>query len=769
MTTRIRRLSPDAVLVAVLVVLWLFFFWRLFTPIAGDQASLERGDFSGQFVAFAGYQYNRFVNGEVPLWNPYNNGGLPFIADTQAAVFYPPRLLTIVLARLFGGWSYHALELEMTAHVLAYSLMMYLLVRRLTLGQNGSYFGAFVAAVIAAYSGFMTGYAPLQLAIMEAGIWLPLAALGILEAFREPPVRWRWLLLTGFGLGVSWLAGHPQTSWFLTNLLVVYVAYHVYTRRYRWHVFVVGTALFGAVAFGVAAVQLLPGLEYLTHTARVDLTFEAKGNGFPFQDVIQFVFPNIVSLFSPLYVGIIGLVLAVLGFRWLAPRSLFWGIVAVGALLLSFGANTPIFDALYNTSPGLRFFRGQERAAYLVGASLAVLAGIGASQLVTWTHSRDSETRRKVQRGLRLLVIVCGIIFAFVFVAWLGNRDAYGAFIGPVALSTIIVVLTAIVIPYVLYVPEHQPRRWLLAALIVFELFTVTMFAPGTYDPVPPPTLTPPPLVERVLADDDGIYRVDGFRGLTDNYGSLYGVMDMRGISPLFLEEAFTLIEPEKINPLAWELFAVRYVFTDWNELPVPSEIVGTGEDRSGPINLHRLEDPRPFAHLVYDDEIIDSDEFARALLLDPNFNPRGTVILNQPHETFLGFDTGDRPLPLEGAFVNVTDFQPEQFTIQVETPFDGILSVAHPDYPGWRATVDGEPTPIFRAYGLLSAVFVPFGEHTVRFVYDPISYRYGAVLSLLTWAALAILGVWFAFKGRRMPKRPSDIDQRLSDLAPLR
>ena len=31
---------------------------------------------------------NRY--GEIPLWNPYNNGGLPFIADTQAAVFYPP-------------------------------------------------------------------------------------------------------------------------------------------------------------------------------------------------------------------------------------------------------------------------------------------------------------------------------------------------------------------------------------------------------------------------------------------------------------------------------------------------------------------------------------------------------------------------------------------------------------------------------------------------------------------------------------------------------
>ncbi len=167
--------------ITVLILLWLLFFWRLFTPVQADQASLKLGDFSGQFVTFAGYQYQRFAAGEVPLWNPYNNGGLPFIADTQAAVFYPPRLVTIGLSSLAGGWSYHALELEMTFHVLAFTLLMYVFVKRLT----RSVLGAFCAAVIAGYGGYLSGYPPLQLALLEAGIWLPLAALGILEATRH--------------------------------------------------------------------------------------------------------------------------------------------------------------------------------------------------------------------------------------------------------------------------------------------------------------------------------------------------------------------------------------------------------------------------------------------------------------------------------------------------------------------------------------------------------------------------------------------------------
>jgi len=77
-----------------------------------------------------------------------------------------------------------------------------------------------------------------------------------------------------------------------------------------------------------------------------------------------------------------------------------------------------------------------------------------------------------------------------------------------------------------------------------------------------------------------------------------------------------------------------------------------------------------------------------------------------------------------------------------VDTSTDGILSIAHPDYPGWYATIDDQPTEILRAYGALAAVAVPAGEHTVRFVYDPLSYRIGAVASLLTWGALGILGV---------------------------
>ena len=97
-----RRIQQiDLVCVLVLVALWWLFFWRLFTPNPANQQSLVEGDFSGQFVAYAGYQADRLAHGQIALWDPFNNSGHPFLADTQAAALYPPRLITLTVVNSF--------------------------------------------------------------------------------------------------------------------------------------------------------------------------------------------------------------------------------------------------------------------------------------------------------------------------------------------------------------------------------------------------------------------------------------------------------------------------------------------------------------------------------------------------------------------------------------------------------------------------------------------------------------------------------------------
>jgi hypothetical protein len=733
LTRTARRIPPDAWMVALHLVLWLMFFWRLFTPFVEDQASFKQGDFSGQFVTFGAYQYERLTAGEIPLWNPYNNGGMPFIADTQAAVFYPPRLLTIAIAHQTGGWSYAALQTEAALHVLLYALLVYAFIRRLTLGSSGSLYGALVASIIAAYGGFIGGYPPLQLALLESGIWLPLMALGILEATRTR-LSWRWLAVAGLALGLSWMAGHPQTAWFLTYFGAAWYAYRVYTQKIAWQRALLGFVLFGIIAVGITAVTLLPGVEYLRLTARAEMGYEAKRNGFPLQDVWQMLFPGTVSLFSPLYMGIPALVFTYTALRHRVETAFFWAGVALIALLHSFGGNMGFFPALYNLLPGLRFFRGQERAAVLVSNSLAILA-----TLLT-------ETRSTTKNAAAVIGILTGGIAVLAFLAWQFQIGQQSAKFASTALLS-----AAIAGGAWLLLQWPAQRRIILAgivALIVLELFSVTRDAPSNYDPIPAAQQLPSlsSAIEMVMVDESGPYRVDGFRGLEANYGTLYQVADIRGISPLFFTPARDLIYRDYIhNPLAWELFAVKYVFSERDTFRVPSEIIAEGTDSQGVYKLHRLTDPRPFALLLYKADVVDSDEFANALLNTPGFDPRTSVILQGDP----GLSLPDEPG--EGT-ATITDYQPEAFTIDVTTDENAILSLAHIDYPGWRATLDDTSVPLLRAYGSLTAIAIPEGDHTIRLVYDPTSYKIGLVMSAVTWSALAL---WFLVAlGRRILTR---------------
>ncbi len=726
----------DVFAIGALIALWLLFFWRVLTPITADQASLRQGDFSGQFVAFAGYQYARLSKGEIPLWNPYNNGGLPFIADTQAAVFYPPRLIALALARLTGGFTYHTLELEMTAHVLLYTLMMYSFVRYLLRRERGAILGALTAAIVGGYSGFMSGYPPLQLALMEAGIWLPLAAFGIAAAGDTSTLRPKWLAVTGFAYGMSWMAGHPQTTYLLTVFLLAYWAYTVYRRRWSWRKWVIGALIFSMIGGGMAAVQLLPGFEYLLYTTRAGFGYDAKSNGFPIQDIVQFIFPGIVSLFSPLYIGIFALILAIIAV--VRARAWFWGGMAITALIWSFGANAALYPLLYNILPGLRFFRGQERGAYLVVNTLAVLAGIGLVYLINRGVERDHPFALRI-RGWLSRIFWAALAFAgLIFALWLGSPASYGAIIQPIAFGTVMIGIALLILPILMAKPQPMIAFAALTAITIFELFTVNMAAPSTYDRVPPDaqiSMTPPPLIAQVLADADVPFRVDGARGLTANYGSLYGAADIRGISPLWLASMAALIDGGLPNPTVWELLAVRYVFSDWRELPTPAQIIGRGMDFYGEVNLHRLADPRPFALIMHRAVLAESDEMAYAMLGAPEFNPRQTLILNEPVEIALS--------QADAMPAQVVAFAPETVVIHGESDAPALLSISLPDYPGWIATVNGVKTPIHRAYGGLSAVAVPAGDWEVTLIFSPLTFRIGASLSILTWTALFAFGVW--------------------------
>src|SRR5262249_11665794 len=149
---------------------------------------------------------------------------------------------------------------------------------------------------------------------------------------------------------LSLMAGHPQTTLFFAYVAVAYLVYCAYkaletrSSRHALDILVSGLLIFGLTGVGLAAVQLFPAAGYLPATSRSALNFDATGNGFPFYDVLQMLFPGFLSLWSPLYCGIVGLALAVYAVWKRAAGSLFWIGLALIALGLSFGHGTIVYD-----------------------------------------------------------------------------------------------------------------------------------------------------------------------------------------------------------------------------------------------------------------------------------------------------------------------------------------------------------------------------------------------------------------------------------------
>ena len=79
-----------------------------------------------------------------------------------------------------------------------------------------------------------------------------------------------------------------------------------------------------------------------------------------------------------------------------------------------------------------------------------------------------------------------------------------------------------------------------------------------------------------------------------------------------------------------------------------------------------------------------------------------------------------------------------------------GVVILSDSYYPGWQATVDGEPARIYAANHLFRGVEVGAGVHEVRFIYRPSSIRIGAGLSFVGVIVLVALFIAARHEGRK-------------------
>jgi hypothetical protein len=152
------------------------------------------------------------------------------------------------------------------------------------------------------------------------------------------------------------------------------------------------------------------------------------------------------------------------------------------------------------------------------------------------------------------------------------------------------------------------------------------------------------------------------------------------------------------------------------------------------------------------------ADESALARLAARPFDAATQVILEDGPFDDLPLVRPRLGQPLDPAVLppaaSVADLSPDR--VRVETPDGpgGFLVLTDLYHRGWRARIDGQPTPVYLANFLFRAVHLPPGPHTVDFVFDPLSLRIGAAVSVATLLFALAVGVVLPLVAGRVRRR---------------
>ncbi len=80
------------------------------------------------------------------------------------------------------------------------------------------------------------------------------------------------------------------------------------------------------------------------------------------------------------------------------------------------------------------------------------------------------------------------------------------------------------------------------------------------------------------------------------------------------------------------------------------------------------------------------------------------------------------------GDRVEITHYGSNDMTLAVDASAPGYVVLSEVWYPGWRATVNGEPAEVVQADGALRAVAIPAGVSTVSLRFVPDFWRWGLI-----------------------------------------
>ncbi len=495
-----------------------------------------------------------------------------------------------------------------------------------------------------------------------------------------------------------------------------------------------------------------------------------------------------------LYLGLIPLALMTAGLVAGSERG-FWGAAGLLALALALGRHAPVFPALYHSLPWLiGKFRYPEKFFFLVHFAAALLIAEGFEAITR----RDPRAGRAAAAAAATFAAVAASLIAMRWcapslylqlVAVLTGQDADFSSFVPLAFNLylkaqratlILGCFLAVLLFRRMAIVSTSTAAVLTAAMVVTDLASIQynlnssvswptvesgrpfldldavrdrharIFLYQTVsDPLPGNEPTPIDGLEhwstlrgRSLDFEDfarKIWRISLLDvPMMQRVETLSGADGVSRDSDNVMRNALAIVPREA----AVKLLRIFGVASLMGQVELASRDLESLDPRqSRPYFAYRMKDPVPAAYLA--SRLIVSPTRIDAFnhMISADFRPGLDATVEELPQGW----SEESALGVPGS-VGEAFWSAEHIALDVAATRPALLVLNGSFFPGWKATVDGEPARILRTNALVRGVRVDPGRHRVEFSYRPASLYIGISVSVATilgafgWAQLHAL-----------------------------
>lgn len=664
--------------------------------------------------------------GRIPLWNPYNLGGTPLLANLQTAAFYPLNLLFFIFEK-YTAWGLYLFFQPVLAGFFAY-----LFFKSLNLSFTSCLFGA----VSFAFSGMMLNH-------LEFGIdghsclWLPLMLYGVNLIFKNVFKKGFLILLIASVFNLT--AGYPPPIVYNFLALTLWAIFKLKESKRPKYYFLTALAVF--LAFLITAPQTLSAWELAKKVERRPEFFSEKigeTHFFPYENLLMAIAPDFFghpstgNFFSKInytdspYIGFWGSSFAILGIFLLFKRKeVFYGALILAATLVLM-LPTPLAE-FYRKVP-IPFIStvSPMRMLWLTGLALALLASFGFDCV----FGKEKISLKKI---VALFGIGCFLILTCWYFSKIIPHEGQQLITRRnLILPGVIFAVGALCLLFVFVFQKYNNlAKFLFVVLIIGELLRQGL----KYNPfverelIYPQTeilkfLSERPAEEKVLITHQELlpananipYRYSMIDGYYSIYDGRVGQLASLANAPIDL----TIIGgfPRIVylsNPSGKiiDLFGIKWVLALEEQRDSKLELVM----KEGKTLLYENKKSFPKAFFVKSYFYGEDDLAIARKMLNSDLAQFAVLEKNLGKRIFW-----------EGQAESVS-FEEGELKIKTKNEREGLLVIVENYDPGWKAQIDGQEVEILRADYNLMAVIVPPGERFVHFNYQPVSFDLGIKL----------------------------------------